>query len=432
MMAVTGPVRGVVGKPIIVGTTVKNTGRAAAGAFTVGIYLSTLDTPGSGQRIALRSVTGLGPGATLGLSTSAILANTSPGTYFLSAVADDGAAVPEMTDAPDGTNGANNGARAPTQVQVVPFLPDLEIAALSAPATMGVARPLTVSVTVRNSGPAPAGSFNVGFFLAPVSTPPPAPGEGISVGVKMLTGLTAGASMATTAVVTIPGNLSQNAYYLSAVADVDDARLEITEGNTANGKVTANPIAVVRPDLRITSFEASVPPAMARAARGGTLAVRNVTVKNNAVAPATAGPFSLKFYLSDDDVLDPLDVELAPAPRSVGLTPGATWVTAPTLTIPASVTTGSKFLIARVDALDEIFEADESNNMLAIPIVIGDFVDLQIAAVSGPAAAATGRPMTASFTVRNAGTAPAGPFRVSVFMAPGVDPTPGAGMELGF
>jgi len=431
MMAVTGPVRGVVGKPIIVGTTVKNTGRAVAGAFTVGIYLSTLDTPGSGQRIALRSVTGLGPGVTLGLSTIAILANTSPGTYFLSAVADDGATVPEMTDAPDGTNGANNGARAPNQIQVVPFLPDLEIAALSAPTTMGVARPLTVSFTVRNSGPAPAGSFNVGFFLAPVSMPPPAPGEGISVGAKTLTGLAAGASMATTAVVTIPGNLSQNAYYVSAVADVDDARLEITEGNTPNGKVTANPITVVRPELRIMRFEASVPPAMARAARGGTLAVRNVTVKNAALAPGTAGPFTLKFYLSDSAILDPFAVELAPAPRSLGLAPGASWATAPTLAIPASVTTGSKRLIVRVDALDEIFESDETNNTLAIPVVIDDFVDLQIAAITGPAAAATGRPMTASFTVRNAGTAPAGPFRVSVFMAPGVDPTPGAGMELG-
>jgi glucose/arabinose dehydrogenase/subtilase family serine protease len=432
MTTVTGPTRGVTGKPITVGTTVKNTGRLAAGAFTVGIYVSTLDTPGSGQRIALRSVAGLGPGGIIALSTSAILANVSPGTYVLSAVADDGKTVAELGDADDGTNGANNGARAASQILVVPFLPDLEITAVAAPAAMGVARPLTVSFTARNSGPAPAGAFAVSFFLAPVSTPPPPPGEGMLVGAKLLAGLAAGASLPVSASINVPGNLSQNAYYLSAVADVDGLLDEITEGAAANGKVTANPIAVVRPDLRISRFEAGVPPARARAARGGTLAVRNVTVKNNALAPATAGAFTLKFYLSDDDVLDPLDAELVPAPRSPGLPPGASWAVAPTLFIPPTAGTGAKFLIARVDALDEIFEADESNNTLAIPIDVGDFVDLQITTVVGPAAAATGRPMIASFVVRNGGTAPAGPFRVGVFLAPGADPTPGAGVELGF
>lgn len=431
LLAVTGPTRGVLGKTITVGSTVKNIGRVAAGPFAVGIYLSSDSTPGSGQRVALRSVAGLGPNATLALSgLVTVPANMSPGTYFLSAVADDGRIVPEVADAEDGTNGANNGAVAASTVQIVPFLPDLEIAAVSAPALMGVARPLTVSFTVRNTGPAPAGAFRVDFFLAPVS-PLPAPGDGMNVGVKTLTGLAANGTLATTAIVSVPGNLSDNAYYLSAVADAGGAVTELTEGAAPNGKVTATPITVVRPDLRITRFEASVPPAPARAARGGTLAVRNVTVRNVATAPAVAGSFTLKFYLSDDAELDPLDVELAATPRSAGLTPGASWATAPTLTIPASVTTGSKFLIARADALDEIFEAEERNNTAAIPIQIGDFVDLQVTAVTGPAAAATGRPLTASFTVRNAGTAPAGPFSVSVFLAPGIDPTPGAGTELG-
>ena len=444
MMTVTGPTKGVVGKPITVGTTIKNTGRLAAGPFAVGIYLSSVETPGSGERIALRSVTGLGPGASLVLSTSAtIRANLSPAPYFLSAVADDGLAVAELGDAEDGTNGANNSALAPNQVQVLPFLPDLEVAAIAAPPTMAVARPLTLTFTVRNTGTAPAGAFRVSFFLSPgptlppprpggIAAAPPPPGDGINVGFKQLpAGLAAGASLAGSAVVSVPGNLSENAYYVAAVADLDGEVTEITEGAAANGKVTATPVTVVRPDLRITRFEASAPPATARAARGGTLAVRNVTVRNLAAAPAATGPFTLKFYLSDDDVLDPLDVELAVAPRSPGLTPGASWAVAPTLTIPASVTTGARFLIARADALDEIFEADESNNTAVVPIEIGDFVDLQITAVTGPAAAATGRPMTASFTLRNAGTAPAGPFRVSVFMAAGVDLTPGAGTELG-
>src|SRR5262249_45451421 len=197
-----------------------------------------------------------------------------------------------------------------------------------------------------------------------------------------------------------------------------DARVAgITGGAAANGKVPALAIPVVRPARRITRLEAGVPPPVARAARGGTLAVRNVTVKNNAVAPATAGPFTLKFYLSDDAVLDPLDVELAPAPRSLGLTAGASWAVAPPLPIPASGTTGAKFLIARADALDEIFEADEGNNTAVVPIEIGDFVDLQITALSGPVTAKAGAAMTLSVTARNAGPVPAGPFRVTIFLA---------------
>src|SRR5262249_38100307 len=144
-----------------------------------------------------------------------------------------------------------------------------------------------------------------------ITAAPPPPGEGIKVGVTPLpAGLAAGASLARSAVVNIPGNLGENAYHVSAVADFDDQVAEITEGAAANGKVPALATPVVRPDLGITRWGASVPPTIARAARGGTLAVRNVTVKNNAVAPATAGPFTLKFYLSDDAVLDPLDVEL--------------------------------------------------------------------------------------------------------------------------
>ncbi|HXD98578.1 MAG TPA: CARDB domain-containing protein, partial [Candidatus Acidoferrum sp.] len=339
MASVTGPARGVLGKTMTVGTTVKNLGRVAAGPFAVGIYLSTVSTPGSGQRLALRSVTGLGPGASIPLTGPVTIpANLSPATYFLSAVADDGQTVSEADDAADGTNGSNNSAVALSQVQVVPFLPDLEIIAVSAPAAMGVARPLTVSFTARNTGPAPAGAFRVRFFLAPAS-PPPTPGDGLEVGFKALTGLAAGASMATTAVVNVPGNLSENAYYLSAVADGDGEVTEIAEGAAANGKVTATPIAVVRSDLRITRFEASVPPATARAARGGTLAVRNVTVRNAALSPGFAGAFTLKFYLSDDALWDPADVELTAAPRSLGLASGASWAIAPTLTIPASVST---------------------------------------------------------------------------------------------
>src|SRR4030095_13740144 len=116
---------------------VTHVGPVAAGPCTIGIYLSATNTPGSGTRIAGRSVAALAPGAKTTATTSATIPVGLPAaTYFLSAVAADCRAVSETGDAADGTNGANNAAVAPGQLQVVPFLPDLEIAALSGPATM--------------------------------------------------------------------------------------------------------------------------------------------------------------------------------------------------------------------------------------------------------------------------------------------------------
>ena len=60
--------------------------------------------------------------------------------------------VLETGDADDGTNGANNAAVAAGMLQVVSLLPDLEIASVAGPATMGLGRPMTVPFTVRNTG----------------------------------------------------------------------------------------------------------------------------------------------------------------------------------------------------------------------------------------------------------------------------------------
>jgi subtilase family serine protease len=103
-----------------------------------------------------------------------------------------------------------------------------------------------------------------------------------------------------------------------------------------------------------------------------------------------------------------------------------------TLTIPGSVTTGNKFILARADTLDQVIEDQEGNNVTARAIEIGDFADLQITAVAGPATARAGQNMTVSFTARNAGTLPVGTFNVTAYLAPTApSPTPGDGEAVG-
>ena len=347
-------------------------------------------------------------------------------------MADDLKVVLETGDANDGTNGANNAAVAAGMLQVVSLLPDLEIASVAGPATMALGRPMTVPFTVRNTGLTAAGAFRVRFYLAPAS-PPPNPGAGVDVGFRAFTALAAGAILATTAVVTVPGNLSQTSYLVSAVADADGQVTEIIEGTTANGRVAATPTTLVRPDLIVSRLDVAGL-AAARAARGGTLTLRNVTVKNAAATPGYAPASTLKFYLSGDAVLDGGDFELTPAVTVPALAPGASFAAIPTLTIPASAVTGARFLIARANALGNVPESDTTNDTASASVEIGDFADLKITAVAGPTAAGTGRPMTVSFTTRNAGIAPVGPFRVTLFMAigPNPPPVPDDGTDVGF
>jgi len=60
------------------------------------------------------------------------------------------------------------------------------------------------------------------------------------------------------------------------------------------------------------------------------------------------------------------------------------------------------------------------------------FADLQITAVAGLTTVHAGQNMTVSFTVKNAGSAPVGPFNVTVYLAPAATPpAPGAGEAVG-
>ncbi len=356
-----------------------------------------------------RAIPVLGPGAvSTAATTLAIPASVTTGNKFILARAD---ALDEVTEAQEGNNVT---ARA---IEIGDFA-DLQITAVAGPAAAGTGRPMTVSFTTRNAGVAPVGPFRVNLFLAPAPNPAPAPGDGTGVGFKDFPGLAAGASLASTLVVDLPASFTAGSYFLSAVADAGNAIPETggSDGVALNGRVAAKTITVIRPDLVVSTLTGPL-----RAARGGTAAV-TATVKNLAASPATAPASSLKFYLSDDQTLDGTDVELSPARTVPALAAGGVSTAVTTLTIPPSVTTGNKFILARADALDQVIEAQEGNNVTARAIEIGDFADLQITAVAGPATVRAGQNMTVSFTVKNAGTAPVDTFNVTAYLAPAAPP----------
>ncbi len=229
MVSVSAPSTGFAGQKLAVRTTVSNAGPAAAGPFTVGIYLGAEGAPpGAGSLLASRALTGLVAGATWSATTKVTLPSAT-GSYSLSAVADVGSVVTELGE-------ANNGLTAASALSVQPFLPDLAVTAVSAATTVGAGQALSVRTTVRNLGPVAAGTFRLGIYM---SASDPTPGAGDLVGSRVLTGLASGGSVSPTTSVTVPAAFA-GLYYLSAKADVDAAVAEADETNngaTASGQV---------------------------------------------------------------------------------------------------------------------------------------------------------------------------------------------------
>jgi hypothetical protein len=133
----------------------------------------------------------------------------------------------------------NNGRTAPTRVTVTRYRPDLRLTALTGPAGGVVVngRSMSVSSTVRNFGPAPAGAFRIAFYL---STDTSLDGGDILLGTRQVGGLAPDAVSTAQSTLAIPPLTPPFDYYLIAV--VDDL-LALLQGD--NVRATAATIAVL-------------------------------------------------------------------------------------------------------------------------------------------------------------------------------------------
>src|SRR5439155_5086454 len=110
-------------------------------------------------------------------------------------------------------------------------------------------------------------------------------------------------------------------------------------------------------------------------APGATLPFGPWTLKNQGTAAAIAkdGNFTHKVYLSHDNTLDANDIALGVAGTTLHpLDAGATWLFGETTVgpLPTNTTPGSYYLLLLVDALHEVSEVNEQNNLVAIPVTV--------------------------------------------------------------
>ncbi|MFJ9079304.1 discoidin domain-containing protein [Streptomyces sp. NPDC102278] len=178
--------------------------------------------------------------------------------------------------------GSGNGQIAEFQVIGVPAPnPDLVITGLSAaPATPVESDPVTLSATVKNSGPAPAAATAVTFRLG-----------GTMVGTASVPALAAGASATVGAGI---GARDAGTYPLGAVVDEADT---VIEQNDTNNTFTGTPL-VVRP-VDSSDLVASAVGWSPGSPSAGQTVNFTVTVKNQGSVAAAPGAHGVTLTLQD-------------------------------------------------------------------------------------------------------------------------------------
>ena len=85
------------------------------------------------------------------------------------------------------------------------------------------------------------------------------------------------------------------------------------------------------------------------------------------------------------------------------------------MTLPASLSAGAYFVIARADSAAAVVETQEGNNTRATAVQLG--ADLVIVAITVPATAGAGQPITVSDSTKNQGGALAGASTTSFYLS---------------
>jgi subtilisin family serine protease len=165
----------------------------------------------------------------------------------------------------------------------------------------------------------------------------------------------AGATTATLVVSALDDALPEPGETVVVTLTPDPAYLVGTPGRATATILSDEPT----PDLIVSTLSA---PTVVTPSSALTV-TETVTNQGNLGADAT----TVRFYLSTDSILDAGDLALGS--RLVpALTVGAVSAGSTTLTIPASQSAGPYYVIARVDADNEIIEGSEDNNTRAVQI----------------------------------------------------------------
>ena len=220
------------------------------------------------------------------------------------------------------------------------------MSALSVSAAGMAGGPITLTDTTKNQGAAPVTASVTGFYLSSNGT---LDATDQFLGSRVVGSLVPSGSDTASTEFLIPPGTAPGSYQVIAVADVSNAVAESLENNNTRASSSVR----IGPDLTVTALTAP-----SSAVAGTSISVGDTTKNQGA---GTAPGSVTHFYLSTNLSLDAADLLVASRPVSplgAGLSETGT---APLL-IPASMTAGTYYIIAKSDGDDTIPEAIDNNN----------------------------------------------------------------------
>jgi alpha-tubulin suppressor-like RCC1 family protein len=384
--SMTGPTTPVApGQTIDVSATTRNQGTAPTNGSTITrFYWSSNSTyDASDTPMGQRSVISLNAGGSVGPVTTSVTipSSASGGSYYIIARAD-------AENSESETSETNN-----TRFAVVGVGADLIVPTLTGPTAAVVpGQAITVTDTTRNQGTASTDGTTVTKFYW--STNSTYDTSDLALGERVVATLPAGGTSgpANTSV-TIPTAAAGGTYYVIARADAANSQSETSETNNTRFLTIR-----IGTDLLIPTLTGPTAPV----APGQQVTLSETTRNQGSVA--TAAATVTRFYWSTNTIFDVSDTPLAE--RTVGVL-GAGASSGPvntSVTIPATASDGSYYIIARADATNAEAETSETNNTRYVSVGVGR--DLVVSALTGPTAAvAAGQTITVFDTTRNQGTA---------------------------
>ena len=330
--------------------TLDQAGTGPAAPTATHFYLSTDATLGAGDDLlGFRNVPKLSPGSSSQGSTSMpVPSGKPPGTYYVIAKANAGNSTPE-------TNVTNN-----TRSIKIVIGPDLFLSSLSAPATGGAGLPVDVTDTTKNLGAGSAAASGTAFYLSANA----ALGAGdVLLGSRPVGILLPNGSSTITTRLTIPIGTPAGNYYIIAVADHGGAVPETNEANNTRAVLIR-----LSPDLIVSSMTVFPTTISLSGASGPHI---NVTETTRNQGAGTAIATATRYYLSTNATFDaPGDVWLASRAVPLLATGASSAGPQTAVTIPPGTPSGNYYILAVADADNTVAESNESNNVIARPLVI--------------------------------------------------------------
>jgi subtilisin family serine protease len=361
---------------------------SALHACTAAPSAPILDAHGSDGRVTLTWTGSLGAlrydvrrGLTAGGPYTA-LASDITGTVYVDTSVTNGTTYYYVVTAENsvGESGDSNEASATPKVP-----PDLTVMSFIAPAVGSADATVEISIATKNQGPGLADASTTRFYLSTNTTPDAS--DTLLADAQSVPSLASGATASASMTLVIPPGVATGKHFLIALADADDVLDETSESNNRMSRGI-----LIGPDLTVAVLD--VP---AGATPGGTIAVSD-TIHNQ--GGGAAGAFRTTFYFSTNNVIGGDDVLLGS--RAIpGLAAGGTTTETATLSVPAELSVGTYYILAKADGQNEVDETFESNNVYGRTIQIGG--DLVVSGLNAPASGAAGSAVTVTDTTKNKG-----------------------------